>query len=136
MGRNLVLVAIGGGARALLRYGVMLWIPAGTVPWSVMLINISGSFAIGAVMALTEEFGVMTEAGRLFVAVGILGGYTTFSTYINGVYRLLAADRWLPAYGYGVAVPGLGLLAAWGAIVAVRALYSARRADSGEFEEG
>jgi CrcB protein len=70
---------IGGG----LRYALGGWIAerwGASFPWGTFIVNISGAFLLGVVMALSVERGVLPPAWRLFLGVGILGGYTTFST--------------------------------------------------------
>ena len=78
-----VIVFIGGGLGAAFRHGVNLLSARlfGTVfPWHTFIINISGAFLLGLVMALSAERGVLSNEWRLFLGVGVLGGYTTFST--------------------------------------------------------
>lgn len=78
------LVAIGGGVGAVLRHGVNLlalrWLGP-SFPWGTMGINVIGSFAMGVfIELLTRRYGGSNEL-RLFVATGILGGFTTFSAF-------------------------------------------------------
>ena len=80
---NVLLVAVGGAIGAAVRYLIGAWVMAHLgpdFPWGTFIINVSGSFLIGVVLALVQG-GVLPSGARLFVAVGILGGYTTFSTY-------------------------------------------------------
>lgn len=79
---NLLLVILGGGIGAGARYLVGAWVQgvAGPgFPWGTFFINITGAFLIGVVLTLVEA-GAFSGQTRLFVAVGLLGGYTTFST--------------------------------------------------------
>lgn len=119
----MLIVGLGGGLGATLRYLVTLWIPGGAIPDAILLINALGSFLIGLLMALSDEFGVVSPTGRLFVGVGMLGGFTTFSTYIEGVYQLLRGQRIIGAYGYAIGSLLLGLVGAWLGLVAVRQLF-------------
>lgn len=78
-----LLVALGGALGSLLRYGLGAWVQALTgpsFPYSTLLINALGSFLIGVVIRLSLE-GALSGEGRLFLAVGVLGGFTTFSTF-------------------------------------------------------
>lgn len=80
---NVLLVAVGGAIGAAVRYLIGAWVMARLgpdFPWGTFIINVSGTFLIGVVLALVQG-GVLPSGARLFVAVGILGGYTTFSTY-------------------------------------------------------
>lgn len=80
---NILLVAIGGAIGAAARYLAGVWLSSllgSNFPWGTSFVNITGSFLIGVVLVLVQG-GVLPAGARLFVAVGILGGYTTFSTY-------------------------------------------------------
>ena len=75
---------------------------SGTFPWGIMIINISGSFVIGVLAALTQTAGKLTTS-RIFVVqlfmVGICGGYTTFSSFSLETLKLLRDKQWLWAGG-------------------------------------
>ena len=105
-------IAAGGILGAEARYGIGRWIshPVATMPWSTVLINIIGSLLLGGVMALIDTRGA-PRLLRPFVGVGILGGFTTFSTFAVDVDQLLHAHRAAVAAGY-LAVTVLGCLAA------------------------
>lgn len=76
-----LLVGAGGAIGAMLRYLVTTLIPA-TFPYATMMINIAGSLAMGLLIGtLARTLPPMQEEIRLFVAVGILGGFTTFSAF-------------------------------------------------------
>ena len=79
---DLVAVVAGAGIGGGFRYAVGIWLAErwGTsFPWHTFLINISGAFLLGVVMALSAERGLLSNEWRLFLGVGVLGGYTTFS---------------------------------------------------------
>ena len=134
--RALLLTALGGGIGAVLRYGMTLAIPSTTFPWAILATNFVGSGAIGSVMALTVEFEWLSDDGRLFWGVGVLGGYTTFSTYVAGVVAFAAAGRLSEAVVYAVGSLAAGILGVWTGLVAVRTLaqVEARTADTGDEE--
>ncbi len=70
---------IGGGLRYMLSWWtVERW--GGSFPWGTFIVNISGAFLLGIVMAVSAERALIPPVWRLFLGVGILGGYTTFST--------------------------------------------------------
>ena len=83
---TVLLVALGGGFGAVLRYwlgsAVQGSAPAGSFPLGTLVVNVSGCFAIGVLAELAERRGLSTEA-RAFLMVGILGGFTTFSAFAN-----------------------------------------------------
>lgn len=88
---NVLLVAAGGAIGAAARYLAGLWIVArlGTgFPWGTFFVNVTGSFLIGIVLVLVER-GALPPGARLFVAVGICGGYTTFSSFSYETLQLL-----------------------------------------------
>jgi fluoride exporter len=57
-------------------------------PWGTFIINVSGSFVIGAILSLVGG-GLLPAGARPFLAVGIMGGYTTFSTYTHETLQLI-----------------------------------------------
>ncbi|MDQ4092557.1 MAG: fluoride efflux transporter CrcB [Actinomycetota bacterium] len=79
----LAVVALGGALGASARYGVSVWLPspAGTFPWSTFTINVSGCLLIGVLMVLISEVWSAHRLLRPLLDPGVLGGYTTFSTY-------------------------------------------------------
>jgi len=91
-GVTLVMVAIGGAAGAVTRYLVDGWVLDRTgagFPWGTLAINVSGSFVIGILAALTIDRAVLPADIRGPVMIGFVGAYTTFSTLSLESYRLL-----------------------------------------------
>ena len=87
---KLALVFVGGGLGAVARYLVSTaLIPrvAGTFPLGTFIVNVTGSFLIGFAMALLTERFQADPRWRLFLVVGILGGYTTFSSFEYETYQ-------------------------------------------------
>ena len=82
--RQLALVGTGGGCGAMLRFVVgglvHRFLPA-SFPYGTFLINVTGCFGIGFLAVLVEERFLLGPGARLFWMVGVLGGYTTFSTF-------------------------------------------------------
>jgi len=94
-------VAAGGAMGALLRYGVSGLIGVTQVfPWATLTINIAGSFAIGLVWGAFGNAEWFQQWGRAFLAVGLLGGFTTFSTFSLETLNLLQNNRPLLALAY------------------------------------
>lgn len=112
---NVILVGIGGFAGAVLRHGVTIAItkllnqPA--VPWGVMAANIAGSFAIGVLAGIGEGRHVFSSEARLFLFVGLLGGFTTFSSVSYETLVLLRATNYYAAFANIGLTVSLGLLA-------------------------
>src|SRR5436309_2538323 len=87
----LLLVLIGGGLGAGVRYLVGLWLAARlgtTFPWGTLTVNLVGSFLIGLIATLADERGSLGSASRVFLIVGVLGGFTTFSSFSLETFRL------------------------------------------------
>lgn len=111
---HLVLVAIGGAIGASLRHVVNLGslrLAGPGFPWGTMAINIVGALLMGVFVGLLARRGGSSEALRLFVATGILGGFTTFSAFSLDFAVLWERGATLPAMGY-VLASVLGSLAA------------------------
>lgn len=126
----LVVISLGGGLGALARYGIGLWWPAQPhqVPWATFTINVVGCFAIGILMVLITEVWVAHRLLRPFLGIGVLGGFTTFSTYSLEVRRLLESGAPVEALGYlgGTVVAALGAVVL-GMVMARWATGTARR---------
>lgn len=112
--KNILLVAAGGGIGAVLRYVTSVLLHNNSFPFATLLINIAGSFAIGIIMAMSlKSPAQLAETGRLFLATGICGGFTTFSTFSYENIQLLQAGKYNLAFIYIFASVTAGLLAAW-----------------------
>ncbi|MFF5447310.1 CrcB family protein [Streptomyces sp. NPDC012888] len=129
-GRVLAAVSAGGALGSGARYGLALMWPAGPgdFPWAVFWTNVAGCALIGVLMALIGEGG---RSGhpllRPFLGVGVLGGFTTFSTYAVDVSRLLDEGRAQVALAYGAGTVAGALGAVWAAASATRLLLRGRR---------
>lgn len=111
-------IAAGGAIGTLLRYWINLFVTARfgeTLPWGTIAVNISGSFLIGLFAALTEPGGrlMVAQELRLFVLVGICGGYTTFSSFSLQTLALFEAGEPGRAAANVVGSVLLCLLAVW-----------------------
>ncbi|MFI5829346.1 CrcB family protein [Streptomyces sp. NPDC051578] len=115
-GRVLAAVAAGGAVGASARYGLSLMWPAGpgAFPWATFWTNVTGCALIGVLMVLIGEGGRKAPHPlvRPFAGVGVLGGFTTFSTYAVEFSRLLDEGEAGVALGYA----GLTVAAALGAV--------------------
>jgi CrcB protein len=108
---NYLYVALGGALGSVARYAVSLgaarWVGA-AFPWGTLIVNVAGSFAIGLLAALVTADGRPTLGtdARAFVMIGILGGFTTFSSFSLETLNLARAG----AVGAAAANAGLSLM--------------------------
>lgn len=111
--RNFLLVALGGGIGSMLRYGISLILNAKYFPWPTLAVNIIGSFIIGLVIATSYKEESFLYNWKLFLATGICGGFTTFSTFSLENLELLQNGKYLLALTYiGLSIL-IGLAAVW-----------------------
>lgn len=123
MDRYLVVLA-GAGLGGLARYVAGTWIMVkygGRFPLGTLVINVSGSFLIGVLMTLLTERMQPHPNWRLFLVVGILGGYTTFSSFEYETYQAVRdGARWMGML-YLTSSVALGYLGVWlGALLMAR----------------
>jgi fluoride exporter len=101
--QSLLSVMAGGAIGAGLRYGVGLALPAkGGWPWGTFAVNIAGGLVMGLLAASLMK-GSAGETARLFLGVGILGGFTTFSAFSLEGFRMIQQGQWGMAAGYAAA---------------------------------
>lgn len=107
-------VAVGGSLGAATRYLAGQWWPTipGTMPVTTLLINVVGCAAIGVLMVVLAERWPQRRLVRPFLGTGVLGGFTTFSTYAVDGQHLATGGHLAVAALYLVATPVLALLAA------------------------
>lgn len=118
----LAAIAAGGTLGALGRYGAGVAIPhaPGTFPWSTLLVNVSGCLLVGVLMIVLLEITEPHRLARPFLGVGVLGGFTTFSTASLEVQQLLDVGRDSVALVYLVATLGGALAAVWTGVTVTR----------------
>jgi fluoride exporter len=87
----IAVVALGGVLGSLARWGVGLAVPTppGTFPWATFGINVLGSLLMGVLVVVVTEFSTAHPLVRPFLGVGVLGGFTTFSTFAVDAQGLL-----------------------------------------------
>ncbi|EST33655.1 hypothetical protein N566_19305 [Streptomycetaceae bacterium MP113-05] len=123
-------VALGGATGASARYAASLVWPTvpGGFPWTTLVVNVVGCAVIGVFMVLVTEVWTAHRLVRPFFGTGVLGGFTTFSTYAVDVQQLVADGR----AGTGLLYLGLTLPAAlaavWIAVWSTRRTLAGRRA--------
>ena len=120
-----LLVAVGGAAGSVLRFAAgrlaVHFCDAGTV-WGTFFVNVTGSFALGFFLAWALQRGEISADVRAMVAIGLLGGYTTFSTLSYDTIRLLESGELGRAGLNIVANLVVGLAAAYVGILSGRAV--------------
>ncbi|MDT0570081.1 fluoride efflux transporter CrcB [Streptomyces sp. DSM 3412] len=106
-------VAVGGGIGAAARYGAALLWPTGTTgfPWTTFWVNVVGCFVIGLLMVVVTEVWTVHRLVRPFLGTGVLGGFTTFSTYAVDIQRLIEEGHPTTALAYLAATLLAALLA-------------------------
>jgi len=108
------LLFAGGGAGSMLRYAVGLWVEARTgpgFPWGTFAVNVSGCFLIGVLATLADEHAWITPAARLALVTGVLGGFTTFSTFGLETFQLIEDGRAALAFANAVGSVAIGVFA-------------------------
>ena len=123
-----LLVFLGGGIGAAARHGVnriaMAWLgPA--FPWGTLAVNVIGSLAMGLLIATFASVpGGVSNNLRLFLATGVLGGFTTFSAFSLDALTLWERGQALPALGYIAASLILSLAAIAAGLLLGRSILS------------
>ncbi|MCG5217863.1 FluC/FEX family fluoride channel [Streptosporangium sp. KLBMP 9127] len=118
-------VSAGGVLGTLARYGITVALPhpPGAFAWSTLLVNVSGCLLIGVLMVLAGEVWTGRRLIRPFLGVGVLGGYTTFSTYVVDIHQTMAIGATVNALTYLAATLAGAMVAVWaGAALTVKAL--------------
>jgi CrcB protein len=120
-------VMIGGAIGSALRYGLSAWIAEtthSTFPWGTLAVNVIGSLLIGFFTGFTGPDGplLVSPIVRAFVTIGILGGFTTFSSFSLQTMLLVQDGQWLSAFGNVTSSVVLCLLATGLGILLANAL--------------
>ena len=101
----------------MLRYlasgAVQAWSKSASFPYGTLAVNLVGCLVIGFLSRLAGSRGIFTAETRALVFVGVLGGFTPFSTFSNETLNLLRDGQWLPALANVAAHLLLGLAAVW-----------------------
>ncbi|HEY2387900.1 MAG TPA: fluoride efflux transporter CrcB [Candidatus Binatia bacterium] len=119
-----LLVCLGGAAGTALRYLVVLGAPAllgQEFPWGTLIVNVVGSLLIGVVMHLGLTTDMMTATTRITLATGMLGGFTTYSSFNYETLRFCQQGAW------GRALLNVGVTLVTCALAGVAGFALARR---------
>ncbi|MBI1856542.1 MAG: fluoride efflux transporter CrcB [Chloroflexi bacterium] len=114
---KMFLVGAGGFVGSILRYWfsglVQQWTQSAVFPFGTLAVNLTGSLVIGFLSQLADSRGVFTAETRALVFIGVIGGFTTFSTFGNETMNFLREGENLPAVLNVSAHIILGLGAVW-----------------------
>lgn len=117
---KLALLFAAGGVGTLARYAVNHWTRelaggafAETIHAGTIIVNVSGCFLIGLLAPILARNAGVPEAWRAAILIGLLGGFTTFSTFGFELFGLIERDHWARAAAYFMLSCGLGLGAVW-----------------------
>ncbi len=118
--REMLLVAAGGAAGAVLRYSVNVALisrSASEFPWHTLLVNVVGAFLLGVLAAFTHDRGILSAQYSLLLGTGLLGGFTTFSAFayesvvlIERGQAMLGVTNIIISCVLGVSAAAVGLL--------------------------
>ena len=127
---RLLLIAAGGALGAVARYGVGVWavrlFPAAQWPWGTLAVNVFGGLLMGLLAGwLAFRGGLHSESIRLFAAVGVLGGFTTFSAFSLETALLIERRQFAMAGGYVAASVVLSIIALFVGLMVARRAFGA-----------
>lgn len=120
---NVLLVFLGGGLGSAARYGIgvlSLRLAGGGYPWGTFAINVLGSFLMGVVAETFALKGGLPQPLRLFLTTGVIGGFTTFSTYALETALLQERCEWGAAFVYAFGSVVIGVAALFAGLALMR----------------
>ena len=113
---HVILLALAGAAGTLLRAGctaVAIRLVGVGFPWGTLAVNVAGSLAFGVLAGLARSRGLLGPVQESILLVGLLGGFTTYSSFAFQTVELLAAGRPVAAAAYVLATNAAALAAVW-----------------------
>jgi CrcB protein len=120
--RTILSLAIAGAAGVLARYEVESLVPRrGSVPWGTFTVNLTGAFLLGLLFTILVHRLDVPMWLQSAVLIGLLGGYTTFSTLSLELYLLIDRGQMFVAAGYAIGSVGGGVIALFAGILLARA---------------
>jgi fluoride exporter len=130
----LLVISVGGALGSVARWAVGTALPhlPGRLAWSTMVENLSGGLLLGVLMVLVTDVWPPNRYLRPFLGIGVLGGYTTFSTYMLDTRSLIAAGEIAPSALYLFGTLVVGLLAVWLGILIARTVVQLRQRKRGQ----
>jgi CrcB protein len=115
---------LGSIARYLLGGAVHRLVQGPVFPFGTLVVNVSGCLAIGFLGGLADQRGLLSPEARVFLLIGVLGGYTTFSSFGYETYQLLRDGEMLPALANVFLQLALGIVAVWAGHTVTRLIWS------------
>jgi len=128
---RLLMVCVGGFIGTGARFGLNGWVATRfgeTFPWGTLTVNVLGSFAAGILFFLSgpDSPVIVSATTRQFLLAGVLGGFTTFSSFSLQTLNLLRDGQWLQVSANIIGSVSLGLLAAAVGDALARSIWLAR----------
>jgi len=124
---KVLLVGCGGFLGAVARYllggAVHRLVQAPVFPFGTLVVNVSGCLAIGFLGGLADERGALSPGARVFLLIGVLGGYTTFSSFGYETFQLVRDGEMVPALANVLLQVVVGLAAVWAGTSMVRLIW-------------
>jgi fluoride exporter len=116
MVKSIMIVGLGGFIGTVARFLISRYFQVNVTsvfPWSTFVVNIVGCLLIGIIYGISEKSEVLSPEIRLFLTVGICGGFTTFSTFSNDSFMLIREQEWLRFAIYTSLSIFIGLMAVY-----------------------
>lgn len=114
--KSILIVGFGGFIGTVARFLIMRYFQftsTSIFPWSTFIINIAGCLLIGLIYGISKKNDVLSPEIRLFLTVGICGGFTTFSTFSNDAFLLIREQEWIRFALYTSFSVFIGLMAVY-----------------------
>jgi fluoride exporter len=118
----IVWVSAGGAIGAALRFALAGAVGATAFPWAILIVNVTGSFAMGLIAEYGAAKGAVGPELRAFLTAGVLGGFTTFSAFSLDTATLIERGALLQAFAYAAGSVVLSIGALFAGLAMVRAL--------------
>lgn len=123
--KSLFIAGLGGFLGTVVRFMIARYIQFQVVsvfPWGTFVVNILGSFLIGIFYGISEREGLMSAEWRIFLTIGVCGGFTTFSSLSNDAFFLMQNKEWMRFAAYAGLSFTLGLVAVYFGRAIIKAL--------------
>lgn len=114
--KSILIVGFGGFIGTVARFLISRYFQFNSTsgfPWSTFIVNITGCLLIGIIYGISEKSNVLSPEIRLFMTVGICGGFTTFSTFSNDTFLLIREQEWFQFALYTSLSVFVGLMAVY-----------------------
>lgn len=125
MVKSIMIVGLGGFIGTVARFLISRYFQVNVLsvfPWSTFIVNIVGCLLIGLIYGISEKGDFLSPEIRLFLTVGICGGFTTFSTFSNDSFLLIREQEWLRVALYASLSLFLGLVAVYAGRIIIKSI--------------